>query len=241
MVAFDRVFADPGRKVSDFTFNAETAQVFDDMLDRSVPGYREIQRMICELAGDFAADGTAVYDLGCSTGTTIRNLDALPQQVRLVGVDASEAMLEKARENFAVSPLRHPFTLACRDLNEGAHVEEASVVVLSLTLQFVRPLYRERTLRDIRGGLRDDGCLILVEKILGEESLLNRLFIQHYHEFKQRNGYSEIEIAKKREALENVLTPYRLKENEEMLHGVGFRAVDVFFKWYNFAGLLACK
>lgn len=240
-MAFDRIFADPSRKASDFTFNAETAQVFDDMLDRSVPGYREIQRMICELAGDFAADGTAVYDLGCSTGTTMRNLDALAQEVRLVGVDASDAMLEKARENFATPPLRHPFTLVCRDLNEGALVEEASVVVMSLTLQFVRPLYRERTLRDIREGLRDDGCLILVEKVLGEESLINRLFIQHYHEFKQRNGYSEIEIAKKREALENVLTPYRLKENEEMLHGVGFRAVDVFFKWYNFAGLLACK
>ena len=124
---------------------------------------------------------------------------------------------------------------------DGAQVEEASIVVMSLTLQFVRPLYRERVLQDIRSGLHDDGCLILIEKVLGEESLLNRLFIQHYHEFKQRNGYSEIEIAKKREALENVLLPYRIKENEEMLRQVGARAVDVFFKWYNFAGVLALK
>ena len=240
-MGFDRIFADPNRKVSDFSFNAETAEVFEDMLDRSVPGYREIQRMICELASDFAVDGTNVYDLGCSTGTTIRNLDAIPQQVRLVGVDSSQAMLDKASHAFSASALRHPYSLVCRNLNEGAQVAEASVVVMSLTLQFVRPLHRERVLRDIHGGLHDDGCLILVEKVLGEESLLNRLFIQHYHEFKQRNGYSEIEIARKREALENVLLPYRLKENEEMLRQVGFRGVDVFFKWYNFAGVLALK
>ena len=240
-MGFDRIFADPSRKVSDFSFNAETAEVFEDMLDRSVPGYREIQRMICELASDFAVDGTNVYDLGCSTGTTIRNLDAVPQQVRFVGVDSSQAMLDRANREFAASPLRHPYSLACRNLNDGAQVEEASIVVISLTLQFVRPLYRERVLQDIRSGLHDDGCLILIEKVLGEESLLNRLFIQHYHEFKQRNGYSEIEIAKKREALENVLLPYRMKENEEMLRQVGFRAVDVFFKWYNFAGVLALK
>lgn len=237
----DRIFADPNRKVADFSFDADIAEVFEDMLDRSVPGYREIQRMICELASDFAVDGTNVYDLGCSTGTTIRHLDALSQQVRFVGIDSSESMLEKARQAFAASPLRHPYSLALRDLNEGVQVEEASVVVMSLTLQFVRPLYRERALREIRRGLHEDGCLILIEKVLGEDSLLNRLFIQHYHEFKQRNGYTEIEIAKKREALENVLLPYRLKENEEMLRQVGFRAVDVFFKWYNFAGLLALK
>jgi tRNA (cmo5U34)-methyltransferase len=240
-MAFDRIFADPNRKVADFTFNAETAEVFEDMLDRSVPGYREIQRMICELASDFAVDGTNVYDLGCSTGTTMRNLDALAQQVRFVGVDSSQAMLDKAEAAFAASPLRHPYSLTCRNLNDGAHVEGASVVVMSLTLQFVRPLYRERLLKDIHGGLHEDGGLILVEKVLGEDSLLNRLFIQHYHEFKHRNGYSETEIAKKREALENVLMPYRLKENEEMLRQVGFRAVDVFFKWYNFAGVLALK
>ena len=240
-MAFDRIFDDPHRKVSDFSFNEETAEVFEDMLDRSVPGYREIQRMICELASDFGVDGSNVYDLGCSTGTTIRNLDSMPQQVRFVGVDSSEPMLAKAEQAFCTSPLRHPYSLLRRNLSEGAYVEEASVVVMSLTLQFVRPLYRERLLEDIRKGLHADGCLILVEKVIGEESLLNRLFIQHYHEFKQRNGYSEIEISRKREALENVLLPYRLKENEEMLRKVGFRAVDVFFKWYNFAGILALK
>jgi tRNA (cmo5U34)-methyltransferase len=222
-MGFERIFADPNRKDSDFSFNAETAEVFEDMLDRSVPGYREMQRMICELASDFAVDGTNVYGPRLLDG----NDDPQPRRdpsagtARRRGLVAGDARQGKPRlRGFCAAA---PYSLVCRNLNEGARVEEASVVVMSLTLQFVRPLYRERLLRDIHRGLHADGCLILVEKVLGEESLLNRLFIQHYHEFKQRNGYSEIEIARKREALENVLMPYRMKENEEVLRQVGPR------------------
>ena len=100
-----------------------------------------------------------------------------------------------------------------------------------------RPLGRVHELFD----LQENGCLILVEKVLGESSTCNRLFIEHYYEFKKRNGYSELEIAQKREALENVLIPYRLEENKELLRGQGFSQVDVFFKWYNFCGILAIK
>ncbi|MEA2627390.1 MAG: tRNA (cmo5U34)-methyltransferase, partial [Candidatus Binatota bacterium] len=227
--------------VGDFAFGDEVVRVFDDMLHRSVPFYDEVQRMILELAGDFAADGTNVYDLGCSAGTTLQNLDSLAQQVTLVGIDSSPEMIAKAEETFARSSLRHPYTLLCRDLNDGPRMENASVAVLSLTLQFVRPLYRERILREIRNGLNDDGCLILVEKVLAEESLLNRMYVKYYYDFKRRNGYSDLEIARKREALENVLIPYRLKENEELLRNAGFRAVDVFFKWYNFSGVVALR
>jgi tRNA (cmo5U34)-methyltransferase len=237
----DRIFADPTERIGDFRFDEKTALVFDDMLLRSVPGYAEMQRLIREIAGDFAADGTDVYDLGCSTGTTLQNLDTVPQEVRLVGIDSSPAMLEQAEQKFSQHPLRHRYSLLCRNLDDGVRIENVSVAVMSLTLQFVRPLYRERLLRQIRDGLNSEGCLLLVEKVLAEESLLNRLYIEHYYEFKKRNGYSELEIAQKREALENVLIPYRLKENEEVLHNAGFRTVDVFFKWYNFAGIVAVR
>jgi tRNA (cmo5U34)-methyltransferase len=239
-MASDHIFASD-RPIGDFAFDKETARVFEDMLDRSVPGYHEIQRMIAELATDFAIDGTNVYDLGCSTGTTLRNLDSLPQQIRLVGVDSSDAMLLKAEENFKQRPLRHPYALVCSDLNDAVLIESATVVVLSLTLQFVRPLARERILRDIFNSLANNGCLLIIEKVLSEDSLLNRLFIQHYHEFKSRNGYSDLEISRKREALENILIPYRVTENQEMLRNVGFKSVDVFFRWYNFAGIIAIR
>jgi tRNA (cmo5U34)-methyltransferase len=236
----DDVFRDPARPIADFTFNEETASVFPDMLERSVPFYHEIQRMLVELATDFAVDDTNVCDIGCSTGTTLRALDALSQDVTLIGFDSSPAMLAEA-DAFLRGALRHPHELRCADLNQSLRIENASVVVMSLTLQFVRPLQRERVLREISEGVNHNGCLLLVEKIVAEESMLNRLYIQHYYEFKQRNGYSELEIARKREALENVLIPYRAEENDAMLRSVGFRAVDVFFKWYNFVGLVAFK
>jgi tRNA (cmo5U34)-methyltransferase len=236
----DEVFRDPERPIGDFTFNEETASVFPDMLERSVPFYHEIQRMLVELAGDFAVDDTNVCDVGCSTGTTLRALDALPQDVTLIGFDSSPAMLAEA-DAFLRGAVRHPHELRCADLNQSLRIENASVVVMSLTLQFVRPLQRERVLREICEGVNHNGCLLLVEKVVAEESMLNRLYIQHYYEFKQRNGYSELEIARKREALENVLIPYRADENDAMLRSVGFRAVDLFFKWYNFVGLVAFK
>jgi tRNA (cmo5U34)-methyltransferase len=110
-----------------------------------------------------------------------------------------------------------------------------------LTLQFLRPLHREKLIADIFAGLRENGGLILVEKVLGEDSHFNRLFIKHYYDYKRRNGYSETEIAQKREALENVLIPYKLLENRQLLLKSGFRYVDVFFKWYNFCGIVAIK
>jgi tRNA (cmo5U34)-methyltransferase len=240
----DEIFAKPERRIADFDFGQETAQVFDDMLERSVPFYDEIQQMIGELASDFAAEGTAIYDLGCSTGTTFLQIaQSVPsdRNIRYVGVDSSPEMLEIARHKLSAAEFGRPFELECADLNVGVNITGASVVLMVLTLQFVRPLYRQRVIRSIYEGLTENGALILVEKVLGENSTFNRLFIDHYYEMKRENGYSELEIARKREALENVLIPYRLEENKELLREQGFRHIDVFFKWYNFCAIIATK
>lgn len=236
----DHLFREKREKIDDFHFGEDTARVFDDMLDRSVPFYGEIQRMMAELCSDFAVPGSRLYDLGCSTGNTLLCLDRLlPQEVRFVGVDASPEMLNQARNKLAASGSPRSFDLVQQNLEQGLVVEDASVVILNLTLQFVRPLYRDRLIADLARGLRNEGCLILVEKLVSHNSALNRLFIRNYYQFKQRNGYSELEIAQKREALENVLIPYQLEENRELLLRNGFSDVEVFFRWYNFCGMLA--
>ncbi len=237
----DALYAAEKSLVADFNFGAETTAVFDDMLHRSVPFYDELQRMVAELASDFAVDGTNVYDLGCSTGATLLALCQLDRDVTLIGIDSSDAMLARADEGLRRAHSGKRFTRRNQDLLHGLVIENASVVVMSLTLQFVRPLHRERVLRTVHDGLNPQGCLLLIEKVLEEETLANRLFIKHYYDFKRRNGYAEIEIAQKREALENVLIPYRLEENREMLVAVGFRQPEIFFKWYNFCGILAVR
>jgi tRNA (cmo5U34)-methyltransferase len=244
VVAADEVFAKPRDRVDDFAFDKTVTAVFDDMVERSVPFYTEIQRMTAELAADFAQPGTNIYDLGCSTCTSFLQIDSLMPDdldVNFIGIDDSPEMLIKAKSKLDASGFKRRFDLRNGDLNRGVEIENASVVLLVLTLQFVRPLYRERVIESIYNSLADKGCLIIVEKVLGENSTFNRLFIKHYYELKIRNGYSQLEISQKREALENVLVPYRLEENKELLQRVGFKHVDVFFKWYNFCGIVAMK
>lgn len=238
----DNIFDTPTDAIQDFAFNSKVASVFDDMVDRSVPYYREIQKMTGQLAADYAVAGTRIYDLGCATGTTMILMDkCVSADVTLVGIDNSADMLDKCREKLEAADVAKPFELVEADLNKDIEIENASVVLLVLTLQFVRPLYRERLMKRIFDGLIPGGCVILVEKVLGESSHLNRLFIDHYYQMKRSMGYSNLEIAQKREALENVLIPYRLTENLELLEKLGFTQEDTFFKWYNFCGIVAVK
>lgn len=238
----DKVFAKPLDQVGDFVFDDAVAAVFDDMVSRSVPQYAEIQRMLAELALAFVSEGSRVYDLGCSTGTTLSALyKTLRVPAHLIGIDNSEEMLEQCRTKLTSLNLGDSIELRYGDLDEGIEIRDASVVFLVLTLMFVRPLNRENLMRQIHSGMRDNGCLLMVEKVLGDGSLFNRLFIERYYSYKRRMGYSELEISQKREALENVLIPYRLQENRDLLLNAGFRQVDVFFKWYNFAGFVAVK
>jgi tRNA (cmo5U34)-methyltransferase len=238
----DEVYKENHATIADFTFGEKVASVFDDMLERSVPFYAEMQRMIAELASDFATPGSNVYDLGCSTGTTILNLAPhVDPNVKFIGVDNSHEMLKKCSQKFEEHHFKGKYELAFADLNEGFQVENASMVLMILTLQFVRPLHRDRLIKQIYQGMNENSCLILVEKFLGEDSIFNRLFIKYYYDMKKRNGYSEMEIAQKREALENILIPYKPLENREMLLRAGFRYTDSFFKWYNFGGIIAVK
>lgn len=241
-VQTDEVFKVAIQKTEDFKFDATVAQVFDDMVNRSVPFYCEIQRMIAEQAADYAQLNSCVYDLGCATGTTLIGMNALVEKsIRFIGLDDSQKMLDRCQKKLESANFKRPFTLRMSNLNDELHIDNASVVVLCLTLQFVRPIYRERVLKNIFDGLNSGGVLILVEKILAEDSGNNRRFIQYYYNHKRRNHYSEMEISQKREALENILIPYKLSENITLLRDTGFSHCEVFFKWYNFSGLIAVK
>jgi tRNA (cmo5U34)-methyltransferase len=235
----DKLFATP-RPAQDFHFGGPTAQVFDDMVSRSVPFYAEIQNMVAELCCDFATPGSTVYDLGCSTGTTLLRLDQLLEpDIHLMGLDNSPDMLALARDKAKAA--RRPVEFVLADFEEPLQLQQASVVMMILTLQFVRPLRREQVVQMICDALPHQGAFILVEKVVSASGLFNRLFIKHYYDYKKRNGYSELEISQKREALENVLIPYRLEENLALLKQAGFRKSEVFFRWYNFCGIVATK
>ncbi len=238
----DSIFKEKSDQSTDFKFDKKVVDVFDDMVVRSVPYYLEIQRMMVELAGTFAKPNTNLYDLGCSTGTTLISMSKnLDHSVGFVGIDESPQMLESCKSNLEANKVEQCFNLNAFDLNKGVKIENASVVILCLTLQFVRPLYRAKLIQSIYDQINEGGAIILVEKVIGEGNEFNRKFIDLYYDYKRRNDYNDMEIAQKREALENILIPFKLSENIQMLKDAGFKECETFFKWYNFTGMIAVK
>lgn len=233
-------------RAEDFVFDERVAKVFDNMVSRSVPFYSEIQRLQSDLVMEFlpASDGV-ICDLGCSTGTTIEHIaqhPACPSSTRFVGFDNSEAMLDKARQKLSPEIAQDRVKLITADLSALAEIPCCNVAILNWTLQFVRPIEREILLQQVYAALAPGGVLFLSEKILGNDAQLNRLYIEHYLEFKKsQSGYTDAENQRKREALENILIPYRLDENYALLQRAGFTRMDTYFRWFNFACILAIK
>ena len=238
----DIIFSKKLERVNDFEFNSGVASVFDDMLNRSVPFYSEIQRMTVELGAKFYHDNTVIYDLGCSTGTTLKLFcEALKNRgPNFFGCDTSKPMIEKATQKLTKAGVIDNCTLLQQDILD-VDLKNVSVITMLFTLQFIRPLLRDTLIKKIYNALVPGGCLIIIEKVLGNETTLNRLFVELYYDFKKKNNYSELEITQKREALENVLIPYRTDENISLLKRNGFELVELFFRWYNFAGFIAIK
>lgn len=226
-----------------FTFDNRVAEVFDDMLNRSVPFYRQVIEMIAGLLAESLGPGETVYDLGCSTGATVlelaRRLKDL--EISFVGLDNSPAMLEKARRKISAFSGFENIRFVEQDLAALELADNAGAVIVNYTMQFIDPGIRPEFLEKIYKALRPGGLLILSEKVILSDSELNGKFIGLYQEFKRAQGYSELEIAKKREALENVLIPLSTADNRQMLQDAGFTVVETFFQWFNFVSFLAVK
>ena len=245
MTQEDRIFQQINQ-VEDFTFDERVASVFDNMVARSVPFYSEIQRLQSDLIMAFLPEQDGVVcDLGCSTGTTIEHIinhPQCPKTARFIGYDNSEPMLDKARAKLSTALAEERVSLLIADLSALPALPACNVVILNWTLQFVRPIDREHLLKNIYTALKPGGVLLLSEKILSNDAGLNRLYIDHYLQFKKsQSGYTDAENQRKREALENVLIPYRLDENYLLLERAGFKRIDTFFRWLNFACLIAVK
>ncbi|WRB75005.1 carboxy-S-adenosyl-L-methionine synthase CmoA [Helicobacter pylori] len=225
-----------------FCFDEKVAHVFDDMLERSIPYYHEMLDLGAYFIAQNLKENTnakpLIYDLGCSTGNFFTALNQqIQQDIELVGIDNSMPMLKKAQEKLKDF---NNARFECMDFLE-VEFKEASAFSLLFVLQFVRPMQREMLLKKIYNSLALNGVLLVGEKIMSEDRILDKQMIELYYLYKQNQGYSHNEIAFKREALENVLVPYSLKENVALLESVGFKHVEALFKWVNFTLLVARK
>jgi tRNA (cmo5U34)-methyltransferase len=238
----DTLYANPLGQLERFSFDEAVVRVFPDMIRRSVPGYSTIIAMTGLLAGRYAQPDSYCYDLGCSLGASTL---AMRQQLedkacRIIAVDNSQAMLDRCASVIGSDVHSTPVELVDGDIRDIA-INNASVVVLNFTLQFIPPAERQTMLKKIAEGMLPGGILILSEKILFDDPHLQELNTELHHEFKRANGYSDLEISQKRSALENYLQAESLNTHRQRLQGAGFSSVDVWFQCFNFASLVAIR
>ncbi|MCR1809851.1 carboxy-S-adenosyl-L-methionine synthase CmoA [Sulfurospirillum sp. hDNRA2] len=233
----DTLFSKPISK--QFEFDEDVAVVFDDMLERSIPFYKEVIELTCDCIVRHVSPCASIVDLGCSTANTLLTLyKKSDKSYRLLGVDNSEAMLHLARQKVHAYGAQMSFLNA--DITEVA-LEPHDAIIANYMLQFIRPLQRSAFVQKLYDALKPQGIFLLSEKIVFDDKVLNKQMIDVYYDFKRKQGYSDFEIAQKREALENVLIPYTEQENKAMLEEVGFETIETLFKWGNFATFIAKK
>ncbi|MBT8333480.1 MAG: carboxy-S-adenosyl-L-methionine synthase CmoA [Deltaproteobacteria bacterium] len=226
----------------DFDFNENVVEVFDDMLDRSVPFYHEVIQSTAKILDLYLQTKDSICDLGCATGTPLLEFARIlkNKDLQFIGIDSSPAMLEKARLKSEFYSKKQSVKFYLEDITK-LNRAGTGAFILNYTLQFIRPILRQPLIERLYENLRPGGVLILSEKTILPDKRLNRSFIEIYHNHKRDRGYSELEIAKKREALENILIPFSTSENIRLLIDAGFEPVESFFQWFNFSSIMALK
>jgi len=249
----DALFANPLAKVNDFAFNQAVVDVFPDMIQRSVPGYESIISQTGLLAARYVQPQSRIYDLGSSLGATSIAMQASLMHCdasrttgcEIHGIDNSAAMIKTCESVIAqhkpIGPNPPVPVVLHEDDLENHPMENASVVAMNFTLQFVKPPARQALMDKLCNSLHSGGALILSEKVSFADNEVNRLHIDLYHDYKRANGYSDLEIAQKRTALENVLIPDTLSEHQQRLQAAGFEYSTVWFQCFNFASIVAVK
>ncbi|PKE29004.1 carboxy-S-adenosyl-L-methionine synthase CmoA [Rahnella sp. AA] len=242
MANHDTLFSAPIDKLGDWTFDERVAEVFPDMIQRSVPGYSNIISMIGMLAERFVQPGTNVYDLGCSLGAATlsmrRNIKV--QGCEIIAVDNSPAMVERCRRHIDAFRAETPVNVIESDILD-IELKNASMVVLNFTLQFLEPADRQRLLNQVYQGMRPGAALVLSEKFSFEDKDVGELLFNMHHDFKRANGYSELEISQKRSMLENVMLTDSVETHKARLHQAGFQHTELWFQCFNFGSLIAVK
>ncbi len=238
----DQIYTTPQDPLVKFTFDAHVADVFPDMIARSVPGYAATIAMIGVLAAKYAQPESRCYDLGSSLGAATLAMRHYINQpdVEIIAVDNSGAMVERSKKIIERDASHTRVDVRLQDIMD-VEIYSASVVVLNFTLQFIQLEQRGKLIKKIYDGLLPGGVLILSEKIIFSATDEQQRQTNWHHNFKKANGYSDLEVAGKRNALENVLVPELLDTHKHRLLNAGFASVDLWFQCFNFVSLLAIK
>jgi len=238
----DNIFSKPLKEVRPFQFDENVAKVFPDMISRSVPGYDLIVHILESITEKFVQEGSNIYDLGCSLGASaLSMMHGINQKnVHLIAIDNSYPMIKKCKSYLDLYHSPAEIDLICSDI-QNVKIENASVVVMNFTLQFIEPQKRDKIIQEIYNGMNPGGVLILSEKISFPDEKQHNLNDELHLNFKKQQGYSHLEISQKRSSLDNVLIRDSLDIHKKRILKAGFTTFEMWFRCYNFVSMLAIK
>lgn len=247
----DILFQTPLDKSARFSFDESVVACFPDMIRRSVPGYGQMLAMLPILArrhcayrqyDDVGNKISRVYDLGTSPGAVSFALadKFAPDELQIHAVDISEPMIQKAKTVLFEHYPKHNIVFELADICQ-MDLLACDMIVLNLTLQFLPPDMRLALLQKCHDALAGGGILILTEKTHLADEQDDAWRVERYYDFKRANGYSEMEISGKRNALENVLITDTPETHLARLSQVGFERSLPWFMFLNFSSIIAFK
>lgn len=238
----DNIYSKQRAQIDGFSFDEQVVQVFPDMIKRSVPGYEKIISSIAMITERCAVENSNLYDLGCSLGAaTLSMRRGLNKKgCQIIAVDNSQVMVERCEQYIHAYKSDTPVVVLCDDIC-NIQIENASVVILNFTLQFLTPEKRLSLLTNIYKGLLPGGVLVLSEKFIFEDPLNHQLLIDLHLDFKRGQGYSELEISQKRASLDNVLIADTVEQHYARLQQAGFAHNNLWYQYFNFGSIISIK
>lgn len=238
----DTLYRSANSPVKPFEFNKRVVEVFPDMIERSVPGYPLTISMISVIADDFVKENSNIYDLGCSLGAVSLAIQQglNNKKCKIIAVDNSRAMIDACIENIPRERQNIEIEFVLGDVLQ-TEIVNASVVVMNFTLQFIPVEMRSTLIKKIYEGLLPGSVFILSEKVIFDDETENNTMNHLHHHMKELNGYEKLEIASKRQALEDVLLPETIESHMSRLNTSGFENTFVWLKCFNFISMVAVK
>ncbi len=226
---------------TDWKFNRNVSNNFDKHVRQSIPMYDEIQKYICSLSEWFLKDGSNIYDLGCSTGETAKNLfKKFPnKKINYTGFDLSKEMIKIAVKKNIKNKKKVKFKIG--DINKINYKKNTDLFLSVLTFPFLNSQNRLGLYKKIYKSLKHGGSLIFVDKIRSSNSNFEDIFNQIYFDFKIANKLNHAQVLNKSKSIRSSMQLFELAEIDNFLTKSGFKKREVFFRWYNFIGIIAIK
>lgn len=219
-------------------FDKDVTAVFDNMLQRSIPQYEVMRELCFRIGKNFVVPKTYIADIGCSNGTAISPfIDEFGDNNNYTMLDVSDSMLTEAKRRFP----QQKDNILKYDITQGLPEHNYSVILSILTIQFTPIEYRHKIIKSCYDLLCANGAFVFVEKVLGNTSKIDDVFVNEYYSIKRDHQYTQEQIQAKRKSLEGVLVPITSSWNIDLLKSAGFKQIDCFWRCLNFAGFIALK